>query len=55
MLFTICKENNPSSYFITHPDELDDLNIPAAERIGITGATSTPQWLIEGVAEKLRE
>lgn len=55
MLFSICKQNNPSSFFISHPDDLDHVDLPQAKRIGITGATSTPQWLIEEVAEKLKK
>lgn len=53
-LFSVCKKNNPSSFFVTTVDDLDQLRLNKANKIGITGATSTPLWLIEEIAEKLK-
>jgi 4-hydroxy-3-methylbut-2-en-1-yl diphosphate reductase len=53
VLFDICKKNNPSSYFLTRAEELDALNLHPVEKIGITGATSTPLWLIEKVSDRI--
>ncbi len=55
VLFQICKEVNPKSYFIGSPGELDDSWFSGAESVGITGATSTPRWQIEEIAGKIRE
>ena len=54
-LYKHCKNINPSTYFISAPSELDCLDIDLTKKIGICGATSTPWWLMEVVAEKLRK
>lgn len=48
-LFSVCQAANPRSYFISKPEEIDFSWLEGAQRIGITGATSTPQWLMEAV------
>ena len=55
ILFEVCKQHNAKAVFITNPSEIDDLKQISGERIGITGATSTPSWLIEAVADRLRK
>jgi 4-hydroxy-3-methylbut-2-en-1-yl diphosphate reductase len=52
-LFTYCKEENPNSYFISHPSEIDNTWIDSVKSIGISGATSTPAWLLEQVKNDL--
>ena len=52
-LFGVCQEVNPRSYFVSHPDEVQPEMIVGAETIGICGATSTPKWQMEQVAEAL--
>jgi len=54
-LYKHCKNINPNTYFISAPSELDCLDIDLTKKIGICGATSTPWWLMEVVAEKLRK
>ena len=49
VLHDICKDANPRTYFIEKPDELRPEWIEGAGRVGISGATSTPQWLMEQV------
>ena len=49
VLFEIAHEANPRTYFIEQPEELVAEWFASAERVGITGATSTPQWLMEKV------
>lgn len=49
VLYNICKRQNPQSYFISSPDELAVDWFNEGENIGICGATSTPQWLLEQV------
>jgi 4-hydroxy-3-methylbut-2-en-1-yl diphosphate reductase len=49
VLFNICKGVNSRTYFIERPDAIDYSWFKEAETVGITGATSTPQWLMEEV------
>lgn len=53
VLFDVCKQTNPNSYFVTSPEDLDPNWFAEGERIGICGATSTPMWLMEAVQERL--
>jgi len=49
VLFDVAKASNPRTYFMETTDSLDPAWIQGAERIGISGATSTPQWYMEEV------
>jgi 4-hydroxy-3-methylbut-2-enyl diphosphate reductase len=49
VLFEITREANPRTYFIEQPGELKSEWFADAVNVGITGATSTPQWLMEQV------
>ncbi|MDO5523225.1 MAG: 4-hydroxy-3-methylbut-2-enyl diphosphate reductase [Bacteroidia bacterium] len=53
VLFAECKKYNPNSYLIHHPDDLDPDWIKKDITIGICGATSTPMWQMESLAEKI--
>lgn len=53
-LFGVCKEVNPRSYFISHPEELTPEMYEGATSIGVCGATSTPRWQMEQVANSLK-
>ncbi|MHC1736991.1 MAG: 4-hydroxy-3-methylbut-2-enyl diphosphate reductase [Ignavibacteriaceae bacterium] len=53
VLFNICKEENPKTYFVEDKCELESLWFVGAEEIGITGATSTPQWLMEEIKREI--
>ncbi len=55
MLFQVCKEANPHTYFITRKEELDQEWIKGARSAGVCGATSTPKWIMEEVANRIRE
>ncbi len=52
-LFEVCKSVNPNSYFISDEEEIDKNWLKIGDSIGICGATSTPMWLMEKVAEQL--
>jgi 4-hydroxy-3-methylbut-2-enyl diphosphate reductase len=54
ILFTACQHVNPRSYFISSADELKKEWFENVETTGICGATSTPVWLMEAVAEKVK-
>lgn len=51
VLYAQCKEVNPRTYLITDETELNPEWLKDAESIGICGATSTPRWLMQKVAD----
>ncbi|MEQ8582054.1 MAG: 4-hydroxy-3-methylbut-2-enyl diphosphate reductase [Marinoscillum sp.] len=53
VLYNICKENNPQTYFISNKTELKKEWFTQHSSIGICGATSTPMWLMEDVRDEL--
>ncbi len=55
VLYNICREANPRSYFIEDTSDLDERwftesDGTAVTSVGVCGATSTPMWLLEKVA-----
>ena len=52
-LFGVCREENARSYFISHPEEVTPEMVEGAQTVGICGATSTPRWQMEAVAQML--
>ncbi len=50
-LFEVCKKSNPNSFFVSNKEEIDASWFVGKATVGICGATSTPQWLMEGIAE----
>ncbi|HNR27054.1 MAG TPA: 4-hydroxy-3-methylbut-2-enyl diphosphate reductase [Bacteroidales bacterium] len=54
VLFRTCKEANPRSHVIENPGEISPEWFRPGDTVGICGATSTPFWLMEQVAEKVR-
>lgn len=55
VLYEHSKKINPTTYFVSEAIEIESLDIDLSKKIGICGATSTPRWLMEEVAAKLRE
>lgn len=55
VLYDVCKEANPNSYFVSDSAEIDPTNFNPNETIGICGATSTPMWLMKKVKQVLEE
>ncbi|MDH7514764.1 MAG: 4-hydroxy-3-methylbut-2-enyl diphosphate reductase [Bacteroidota bacterium] len=53
VLFDICRKANSRSHFIEDETEISLSWFEGAERIGISGATSTPKWLMAHVAESI--
>lgn len=49
VLFEICRAANPATYFVENEHELKPEWFEGKESVGITGATSTPQWLMERI------
>lgn len=54
VLYQTCKNKNPSSYFISDEHDLDTEWFSNATSVGICGATSTPMWLMEQVANHIQ-
>ncbi len=52
-LFAECKKTNPLSYLISDTDNIEAKWFTDVETVGICGATSTPMWLMEKVAQHL--
>ncbi len=55
VLYNVCKEENEETYFISTIDELQSDWFNNKEKIGICGATSTPRWLMENVADAIQK
>ena len=53
-LFSECLDVNPCSYLVDSPDEIDLRWFEGKQSVGICGATSTPKWLMEQCADRLR-
>ena len=53
VLFEICKSVNTKSYFIENESDIQNDWFTGVSSIGISGATSTPSWLIENVADRI--
>ncbi|HNW54691.1 MAG TPA: 4-hydroxy-3-methylbut-2-enyl diphosphate reductase [Bacteroidales bacterium] len=54
-LFGICREVNEKSYLVGNTADIDSNWFSGAKSAGISGATSTPGWLIEEVAGFIRQ
>ena len=54
-LYSVCKNLNNKSYFIENETEIEPDWILSAQSVGISGATSTPMWLMEKVADRVSE
>jgi len=55
VLFDVCKKQNERSYFVSSADDLQANWFSGVSTVGVCGATSTPQWLMEKVAWKLKQ
>ncbi len=53
VLFEAVKGANPRSHKIEGPDDVRGEWLDGADSVGVCGATSTPRWLMEQVAEKI--
>ena len=54
-LFSVCKEENENSYIISEIEEINKDWFSGVESVGICGATSTPNWLMDEVANWIQE
>lgn len=51
MLYSICKSENPETFFISSPDDLNKEWFKGKKSVGVCGATSTPKWLIDNIRD----
>ena len=54
VLYEVCRSANPRSYNVEESSEIETSWLEGVERVGICGATSTPRWLMEEVAEAIK-
>ena len=54
LLFDVCKQENEQSYFVSHPNEVEITWFSKAKSVGISGATSTPSWLMKHIANNIK-
>lgn len=55
VLYNICREENEHAYNIEEASELQKEWFEGTESVGICGATSTPKWLMEDIAEAISQ
>jgi len=55
VLFSIAKEENEKTYFVENESELKAEWFKNVNSVGISGATSTPHWLMERVKKNIEE
>jgi 4-hydroxy-3-methylbut-2-enyl diphosphate reductase len=55
VLYEIAKSENPRTYFVESESELQTEWFEGAKTVGISGATSTPHWLMERVKKEIEE
>lgn len=55
MLYEICKEANSKTYLVSNPEGVQLDWFKGIDDVGVCGATSTPVWLMQMVADKINE
>ena len=55
VLYDVCRKANERCYMVEEASELEAEWFEGAESVGICGATSTPRWLMEQVAQALND
>ncbi len=54
-LAELCGEINPRTIHLETAEELSQDRVEGARSVGVTAGASTPQWIIEGLIDRLRE
>jgi 4-hydroxy-3-methylbut-2-en-1-yl diphosphate reductase len=55
MLFEFCSREHQNAHKISSKEEVDKAWFSGIESVGICGATSTPQWLMEEIADYIQQ
>lgn len=53
ILYSACKNVNDETYMVEDENDLNSSWFANAKSVGVCGATSTPKWLMEKIAEKI--
>jgi 4-hydroxy-3-methylbut-2-enyl diphosphate reductase len=53
VLYDVCKENNVNTFFVSSKNDLKKEWFNDGDKVGICGATSTPQWQMDEVKEAI--
>lgn len=53
VLYEMCKDVNARTFLISDEDQLDFSLLEGAETVGVCGATSTPLWLMQKIAQAI--
>ncbi len=53
-LYEVCRKANPNSYKIESSADIELALLEGVDSVGICGATSTPSWLMQRVADDIR-
>lgn len=54
VLSAFCKKCNPRTYVVLSPSDIDPEWFKSGDKVGVSGATSTPKWLLEQVSEYIQ-
>lgn len=52
-LYAVCREVNARTYFVQGPEDVRAEMLQGAGSVGISGATSTPRWIMEEIRHKI--
>jgi 4-hydroxy-3-methylbut-2-enyl diphosphate reductase len=55
VLYEICRDANARTHFVESEQEVKGEWFDGAARVGVSGATSTPQWVMERVKRRIEE
>ena len=55
MLYEVCRSTNPKSYFVTDVADLQAEWFAGCNDVGVSGANSTPSWLLDDVRHKCED
>lgn len=55
VLFEACRKVNPNTHLVDTPELLEPQWFEGIESVGICGATSTPKWLMDKCADRVRD
>ena len=53
-LTQLCAARGVTTYHVEQPDEVTAAHLRGRRRIGVAAGASTPQWIIDGVCERIK-
>ncbi len=54
-LYNLCKKSNENTFFVSKEEDIDINRISSFNVIGISGATSTPMWLMKKIEDYVHQ